>query len=116
MASSGMLCRVALLRTNVSEELSAFFTRMKEGAILHSRRRENLKPCMREAKRCYGNFLLVCIRTASVVYKETLSLVTAAEPRDTDYHVLHIVRGGEDTEHVSAGVRRRGFRSQVLGN
>jgi hypothetical protein len=66
MASSGMLRRVALVRTHVSEELSASFIRVTrtgelgttlavtinrptlrrnipEDAILYSRRRENLK-------------------------------------------------------------------------
>jgi hypothetical protein len=50
-----MLCRVALVRTDVSEELSACFIRMTrigelgtgrnipENAILHSHRRKNLK-------------------------------------------------------------------------
>jgi hypothetical protein len=48
MASSGMLRRVDLVRTDVSEELSASVIRVKphsnitEDAILHSHRRENL--------------------------------------------------------------------------
>jgi hypothetical protein len=61
MASSGTLRRVALVRTDVSEEPGAFFIRVTrigelapatvattrrnnpEDAILHSHRRENLK-------------------------------------------------------------------------
>jgi hypothetical protein len=51
MASSGMLRRMALVKTDVSEELSASFIRVTkatrrnipEDAILHSHRRENLK-------------------------------------------------------------------------
>jgi hypothetical protein len=67
MASSGMLRRVALVRTDISEELSASFIRVTrivelgtlavtsnrrtrinipEDAILHSHRRENLKSYM----------------------------------------------------------------------
>jgi hypothetical protein len=44
MVSSGMLRRVTLVRTDVSEELSASFIRVD--AILHSHRRENLKSCI----------------------------------------------------------------------
>jgi hypothetical protein len=47
MSSSGMLRRVALVRTDVSEELSASTIRVtrigEEDAILHSHRRQNLK-------------------------------------------------------------------------
>jgi hypothetical protein len=52
MASSGMLRRLALVRTYVSVELSASIIRVirigvlgtnPEDAILHSHRRENLK-------------------------------------------------------------------------
>jgi hypothetical protein len=51
MMSSGMLRRVALVRTDVSEELSASFIRVtrttrrniSQDTILHSHRRENLK-------------------------------------------------------------------------
>jgi hypothetical protein len=55
MVSSGMLRRVALVRIDVSEELSASFIRatrigelgtalaVPEDTILHSHRRENLK-------------------------------------------------------------------------
>jgi hypothetical protein len=51
MASSGMLRRVALIRTEVPEELSTSIIRvrrstrrnMPEDAILHSHRCENLK-------------------------------------------------------------------------
>jgi hypothetical protein len=52
MASSVMLCRVVLVRTDVSEELSAsetsVITRATQGnipedVILHNHRRENLK-------------------------------------------------------------------------
>jgi hypothetical protein len=45
MASSGVLRRVALVRTDVSEELSASFIRdIPEDGIFHSHRRDNLKP------------------------------------------------------------------------
>jgi hypothetical protein len=57
MSSSGLLRRMALVRTDVSEEVSAFIIRVTttsvltrptrrnipEGGILHSHRRENLK-------------------------------------------------------------------------
>jgi hypothetical protein len=49
MVSSGLLRRVALVRTDVSEEPGASFTLMKEArnnpedTILHCHRRENLK-------------------------------------------------------------------------
>jgi hypothetical protein len=46
MASSGMLRRVALVRIDVSGELSACnirVTRIGDNAILHSHRRKNLK-------------------------------------------------------------------------
>jgi hypothetical protein len=55
MASSWMLRRVALVRTDVSEGLSSSETSVltratrrntPEDAILHSHRRENLKSCM----------------------------------------------------------------------
>jgi hypothetical protein len=56
MAPSGMLRRVALVRTDVSEELSTSIIRVTiirelgtdilEDAILHSYRRENLKSYM----------------------------------------------------------------------
>jgi hypothetical protein len=54
MVSSEMLRRVALVRTDVSDELSAsiMVTRIgelgREDAILHSHRRENLKSYKRQ--------------------------------------------------------------------
>jgi hypothetical protein len=49
MVSSGLLRRVALVRTDVSEEPGASFIRVTnnpEDTILHSHRRENLKSYM----------------------------------------------------------------------
>jgi hypothetical protein len=81
MTSSGMLCRVALVRTDVSEELSAFFIRVT--------RIGELGPTLAVTSIVPSSPILVTLMKEALSFPETSVLTRAARHNISEDAILH---------------------------